>query len=63
MHNSIIELTGTNMTSQHIERQIECLMAKAESGQDWADICALEVEMLRLREQEAEANSQFGVGA
>lgn len=51
------------MTSKQIERQIEALMSKAESGEDWADICAMEAEMLRLREQEAEANSQFGVGA
>lgn len=51
------------MTSQQIERQIKALMAKAESGADWANICAMEAEMLRLREQEAEANGQFGVGA
>jgi hypothetical protein len=51
------------MISQKVEQQIEALMAKAESGEDWADICAMEVEMLRIREQEAEADSQFGVGA
>lgn len=52
-----------DMTSRQIEHQIKSLMAKAESGEDWADICAMEAEMLRLREQESGANSQFGVGA
>lgn len=30
------------MTSQQIQSQIEALSRKAETGADWADICALE---------------------
>jgi hypothetical protein len=39
------------------------ILAKPETGEDWADICWLEKEIIAEREQEAADNSQFGVGA
>jgi len=46
-----------------LEADLAALMPKAESGADWADICAIEAEIELLKAQDREANSQFGVGA
>lgn len=34
------------MTSQEIQSQIDALIPKAETGEQWAEICRLEVEMV-----------------
>jgi hypothetical protein len=46
-----------------IEAEIARLIPKAEGGDDWAHICALETEAADIRRQIAEDNGQFGVGA
>lgn len=50
-----------------IIEQMEATLAEAirsaESGEDWADVCALESELIALRRQVDEDNGQFGVGA
>lgn len=47
------------MSADEIARKIEQLLPSAESGEDWAYICALEAEAVRRREDDG----QFGVGA
>jgi len=39
------------------------LMSKPETGEQWAEACWLEAEIVKEREQEASDNGQFGVGA
>ena len=53
------------MTAQDLREEIDNLLlnSKPETGEQWADICAMEAEYVRLVELENEANSQFGVGA
>jgi len=52
------------MSAEELQEEIESLiLAKPETGEQWADICALEAEYIRLVELEREANGQFGVGA
>lgn len=41
----------------------DALNSKPETGAQWAEIAWLEAELIRAREQEAEDNGQFGVGA
>lgn len=45
------------------EQLADALNAKPETGQQWAEICALEAEIEQEREREAFDNGQFGVGA
>lgn len=52
----------TRLTAEQTE-QLEALIATAETGEQWADICALEAEFIAENEQLAIDNSQFGVGA
>lgn len=59
---------GTMNTAKHIQAQIERLTATAESGDDWAEICRLEDELVALitddeAREECAAHGQFGVGA
>ncbi len=49
----------TQLSTDEIARKIEQLRPRAESGQDWAYICALEAEAIKRREDDG----QFGVGA
>lgn len=54
-----------------MNQQIQDLIAKAETGEDWAEICRLEAEILgttRFEENECgndyvSDNGQFGMGA
>lgn len=39
------------MTSQEIRSEIERLIPKAESGEQWAEICAMEVEAVELERE------------
>ncbi len=50
-----------NMTFQDLQQMFE----KAETGEQFAEICRLEAELIAAndREREIEDNSQFGVGA
>jgi hypothetical protein len=49
--------------ADEIEFEIERLTPKAETGEQWAHICALEAEQARLRSVWSDVNGQFGVGA
>ena len=40
-----------NMSADEITRKIEQLLPIAESGEDWAYICALEAEAVKRRAQ------------
>ena len=54
-----------DMTSlKDLKEQLETAIgSKPETGEQWAHICWLEVEIIREERQEAIDNSQFGVGA
>lgn len=45
------------------EQLADALNSKPETGEQWAEICWLEAEIIREQEQEAFDNGQFGVGA
>jgi hypothetical protein len=46
-----------------IAAEIERLRRKAETGEQWAEICALEADLIAAKAEYAEDNGQFGVGA
>lgn len=46
-----------------LQEQLDDLLLIAESGEQWAEICWLEKEIIAERESEARENGQFGVGA
>ncbi len=49
-------------SAQEIQAEIDRLIPQAESGEDWAHICALELQIKYLGTQ-IDPDSQFGVGA
>lgn len=52
------------MTAEEIRTEIDRLLnAKPETGEQWAEICALEAMAEEIEREERRANSQFGVGA
>lgn len=52
------------MTAEEIRTEIDRLLnAKPETGEQWAEICALEAMAEEIEREERMANSQFGVGA
>jgi hypothetical protein len=52
-----------DMTREELEAEIDELMTKAETGEQWAEICHLEVMLEEIKRTEAFDNGQFGVGA
>ena len=46
-----------------LEGEIESLAPKAESGEQWAHVCALEAALVEARAEFNETHGQFGVGA
>lgn len=46
-----------------LEGEIEALRPKAETGEQWAHLCALEAALTEARAEDAAVNGQFGVGA
>lgn len=49
---------------EDLQQQLDdLLVSKPESGEQWAEACWLEAEIIKERELEAFDNGQFGVGA
>jgi hypothetical protein len=49
---------------EDMKDQLDRLLAsKPETGEQWADICLLEQEIVDAEKQWNDDNSQFGVGA
>jgi RecA/RadA recombinase len=49
---------------EDLQQQLDdILLSKPETGEQWAEICALEAEIAKEHEAEAYDNGQFGVGA
>ena len=49
---------------QDLQEQLaDALNANPESGEQWAEICWLESEIVREKREEERDNGQFGVGA
>lgn len=47
----------------NLEAEIEALQSKAENGEQWAHLCALEAAYAEAQAAFAETHGQFGVGA
>jgi len=45
-----------------LQAEIARLLPKAESGEQWAEICALEADLIAAKAEYDECNGQFGVG-